>query len=84
MLFERKQLPELYQIRHRHDDEKNFVDYEKKILNNSLSPYIYNNKMMAKFLDNIQPLVSLLFDKMNIVKNFKNYTVDKYYYKHNS
>lgn len=84
MLFERKQLPELYQIRHRHDDEKNFVDYEKKILNNSLSPYIYNNKMMAKFLDKIQPLVSLLFDKMNIMKNFKNYTVDKYYYKHNS
>jgi hypothetical protein len=84
MLFERKQLPELYQIRHRHDDESNFVKYEEKILNNSLSPYIYNNDMMSKFLDRIQPLVSMLFDKMNIMKNFKNYTVDKYYYKHNS
>ena len=80
MLFDRKDLPEL----HRHDDEKLYVDYEKQILNSSLSPYMFKNDLMAKWLDKMQPLVSILFDQMNVMKNFKNFMVDKYYYKHSS
>ena len=81
MLYKRKQLPELYYIKHRHDTDDDFVDYEKNILNKSLSPYIYENNMMNGFLTRLQPLVALLFDQMNIVKNFKNYMVDKDWYK---
>lgn len=84
MLFERKQLPELYYIRTRHDDEDNYVDYEKQILDSSLSPYIYKNDLMNSWLKKMQPLVSILIDQMNVMKNFKNYTVDKYYHRHNS
>ena len=84
MLYERKDLPELYFIKHRHDDNDNFVNYEEKILDSSLSPYIYNNDLMNAWLKKMQPLVSLLFDKMNVMKNFKNYMVDKYEYRHNS
>ena len=29
MIYEKKQLPELYFIKHRHDDNNQFVDYEK-------------------------------------------------------
>lgn len=83
MLYERKNLPELYFIKHRHDDNDQFVDYEKQILDSSLSPYMYNNNLMSDFLKKMQPLVSLLFDKMNIMKNFKNYNLDKYDYRHN-
>lgn len=82
MLFERKDIPEIFYIKHRHDDQDNHVEYETKILDSSLSPYIYNNDMMNTWLKKMQPLVSLLFDKMNIMKNFKNYMVDKYEYRH--
>jgi hypothetical protein len=81
MLYKRKQLPELYYMKHRHDNDNDFVDYEKNILNKTLSPYMYENNIMNGFLTRLQPLVALLFDQMNIVKNFKNYMVDKDWYK---
>lgn len=81
MLYQRKQLPELYYMKHRHDNDTDFMDYEKTILNKTLSPYLYQNEMMNGFLTRLQPLVALLFDQMNVVKNLKNYMVDKYYYK---
>jgi hypothetical protein len=81
MLHDRRQLPEIVFMKHIHDDDKNFVDYEKMILDKSLSPYIYENNIMNGYLKKMQPLVSLLFDQVNVMKNFKNYIVDKYYYK---
>ena len=38
---------------------------------------------MSKFLKKLQPLTGKLFDQMNIVKNYRNYIVDKYNYKNN-
>lgn len=83
MLYQRKQIKEIYDLKHRHDDNDQFVDYEKQILDNSLSPYIYKNDLMNSWLKKMQPLLSLLFDQMNIVKNWRNYIVDKDYYQHN-
>jgi len=82
MLFQRKDLPELYYLKHRNDDSNNHVEYESKILDSSLSPYIYKNDLMNSWLKKMQPLVSLIFDQMNVMKNFKNYIVDKYEYRH--
>ena len=84
MYFEEQQIPELYYMKHRHDSDEDFIDYEKMILDKSLSPYLYNNDRMNTFLKSLQRLVSIFFDNVNIIKNFKNYTVDKYYYKHKS
>lgn len=83
MIFNRKDIQELHYIKHRHDSNDQFVDYEKKILNSSISPYLYENNLMNTFLNKIQPLTAILFDQMNIIKNFKNYIVDKYEYRHN-
>ena len=83
MLLNRRELPEIYFMKHRHDNNEEFVDYEKQILDSSLSPYMYKNDLMNSWLKKMQPLVSLLFDRMNVIKNFKNYMVDKYYYQHN-
>ncbi len=83
MIFNRKDIPELHYIKHRHDNNDQFVDYEKKILNSSISPYLYENNLMNSFLNKIQPLSAILFDQMNIIKNFKNYIVDKYEFRHN-
>jgi hypothetical protein len=82
MLLRRKNLPELYYIKHLHDDQNLHVEYENQILDSSLSPYLYNNDLMSKWLKKMQPLTSLLLDQMNVVKNFKNYIVDKYEYRH--
>jgi hypothetical protein len=82
MLYERKDVPELHTLMHRHDNNNLYVDYEKKILDQTLSPYMYENDLMNGWLKRMQPLVAMLFDQMNVIKNFKTYTVDKYYYKH--
>lgn len=81
MLYERKQLPELHYLKHRHDDET-YIDYENNVLDKSLSPYMYENNIMSNYLKKLQQMTSILFDHMNVVKNLKNYMVDKYYYKH--
>ena len=81
MLYERQNLPELYYMKHLHDDNKNFVDYEKKILNSTMSPYMFQNNTMNSWLQQLQSLLALSFDQMNILKNLKNYIVDKYEYR---
>ncbi len=81
MLYRKKQLPEIYYMRHRHDNDNDYVDYENMLLDKTLTPYLYQNDTMNGFLKRLQPLVGLLFDQMNIVKNLKNYIVDKDWYK---
>lgn len=80
MLFKKKQLPELYFMRNKHNDNNISYDYENNILNKSLSPYMYKNDTMNLFLNKLQPILSLLFDNFNVIKNFKNYNVDKYHF----
>ena len=46
MLYDRKQLPEINYLKHRHDDNNEFVDYESMLLDKSLSPYMYENDIM--------------------------------------
>ena len=83
MLYNEKDIPELNKFYHRNDSiEKNYMDYENVILNKTISPFIFNNNMMNKFLNMLNKLVSLFFDQFNIIKNFKNPIVDKYFYKH--
>ena len=82
MYYEEQSLPELHYMKHRNDDDTDYVAYESQILDKTLSPYAYSNDLMNSFLKKLQRPVSILFDNMNIIKNFKNYNVDKYYYKH--
>ena len=82
MYYQEKDLPELHFMKHRHDTDKDYVDYEKSILNKTLSPYLFYNDLMFGFIERLQRPVAILFDNFNIIKNFKNYMVDKYYHKH--
>jgi hypothetical protein len=83
MLHEEREIPELYYMKHRYDDDTEWTDYENNMLDKMLSPYIYENAMMGVYLTRLQPLVAKMFDQVNLMKNFKNYIVDKYHYKHN-
>ena len=51
MLYNRRQLPEINYMKHRHDTNNEYVDYEKSILNKSLSPYMYENDIMNGYRD---------------------------------
>lgn len=77
MLYRDKELPELFYMKHRHDDQ-NAIDYENQLFDKNLSPYVYQNDMMNSFLKKTQPLMFFLFDQINVMKNMKNYIVDKY------
>ena len=82
MLYDKQSIPELNVFFHRNDDiKKNYMDYQNVILNRTLSAYIYGNSTMSGFLNRLNSLISLFFDQFNIIKNFKNFTVDKYWYK---
>ncbi len=83
MLYERQNLPELHYLKHLHDDDssKKYIKYDDMILDKSLSPHIFENNLMNNWLKRMQPLVSLLIDQMNVMKNFRNYMVDKYDYR---
>lgn len=82
MKYKDRQLEELYTLKHKNDDDADFIDYEDVILSKSLSPRIYENDVVATFLDKISKMVASFFDDVNIVKNFKNFSVDKDYFKH--
>ena len=64
-------------MKHRHDDQPS-IDYENQLFDKNLSPYIYQNDMMNSFLKKTQPLMYFLFDQVSVLKNMKNYIVDKY------
>jgi hypothetical protein len=83
MLYDKQQLPELRFMKTFHDTETPNYYYEKNLLEKSLSPYIYENRVMSFFLNKLQGLLSLQFDSINVIKNWKNYMVDKYHYKQN-
>ena len=36
---------------------------------------------MANFLYRLQPIMAIFFDQVNLMKNWRNFMVSKYYYK---
>jgi len=82
-LYRDKQIKELYDLRHRNDNlSTKVLDIENNILKKTLTPYIFQNKNMEDFLIKCQKIVYLMFDHVNILRNFKNYMVDKDYNNH--
>lgn len=83
MLYRDNQIKELYDLKHRNDNlaHENY-DYENNLLKKTLSPYLFHNPITNGFLDKYRKLMVLMFDQMNIARNFKNYIVDKYWHKH--
>lgn len=82
MLNKERQIEELWDLKHRNDTDRDWVDYEDIILDRTLSPYVFQNDEMKNYLDNIKGIPSRWFDQVNMIKNYKNYIVEKDYYKH--
>lgn len=82
-LYKDSQVNELYVLKHRHDrNQYDAFDIEDNILRRSLSNFLFTNDTMNDFLLKMQGLYALYFDQMNVIRNLKNWTVDKYYNNH--
>jgi len=82
-LYKDKQIRELYDMRHRHDNMSDKpVDVENFILKKTIPPFTFMNDTMNEFLLKLQKIAYLLFDHVNILRNFRNYMVDKDYDQH--
>lgn len=78
-----KELHEIYFLKHRQDAPLHrHFPWENNLLKNTTSAYIWKNPTMNSFLLKIEKMLVLLVEKMNVARNFFNYTVDKYYNDH--
>jgi len=76
---------ELYILMHRHDNElHNATTYKTKLLEKSLSKPLYKNDDMNGFLDLLQPMVVHMVTANSLIRNWFNWTVSKYYDRHNN
>lgn len=84
MLEKKPHIPELYDLKHRHDsDDHMHYDYENHMLEKLLPPYIRKNTNNAEFLDQLKDLWLHMYESAVYAKNFFNYTVSKDYTRHN-
>lgn len=82
-LYKDKEIDELYQLKHLHDNNKfSSYDIENNIIKRSVSNFLFSNNIMASFLEKVRKLVYMFFDNKNVIRNFKNWAVDKYYNNH--
>jgi hypothetical protein len=54
-------------------------DYEGKIFNRTLSPYIMEDEKRADILHKYEEMIYFLIEKVKLIKTFYNYTVPKDY-----
>ena len=79
------QVRELYYIKHRNDKLKHTgFDYENKLFDRTLSKVMFDNDTTKQFLFYLQRQAVWMIDSTLVVRNFWNYTVPKYYNKHNN
>jgi hypothetical protein len=78
-------ISELYDIEHRNDSNIHIgYDYQNNILKNTLSKQLFKNNNTNTFILKLQDMVALMFQSKVILRNWFNYTVNKYYDKHNN
>lgn len=78
-------IPELYDLKHVCDNEKHVsYNYEDNILIDSLSKQMFKNNLTRSFLEKLKESMILMVKTNVIIRNWFNYTVDKYYDKHNN
>jgi hypothetical protein len=78
------QIKELYELKHINDNIKSGFDYEDGLIKNSFSNVMFQNEMTYNFLNKIKDLLIYSIEANLVAKNWFNYTVSKYYNKHNN
>lgn len=85
MIERESQIKELYDLKHRKDNEINtHFDWETKMLEKMVSSHMYNNPKMVEFLNKYQGLLTWVYETNVVVRNLYNYTVSPYWNKYNN
>lgn len=75
---------ELYELKHMNDDIETGFDYEDGLLRTSFSNVMFKNNTTYTFLTKIKDLIVYSIESNLVARNWFNYTVSKYYNKHNN
>lgn len=85
MLDRESQIKELYDLKHINDNEiYTGFDYEENLMSKSLSNVMFQNETTYDFITKIKPLYLNMIESNLIIRNFFNYTVSKYFNRHNN
>jgi len=78
------QIKELYDLKHMNDKIESGFDYEEGLLRTSFSNVMFQNDMTNTFLNKIKSLLIYTIESNLVARNWFNYTVSRYYSKHNN
>ena len=78
------QIKELYDLKHMNDNIKSGFDYEEGLLRTSFSNVMFQNPTTNDFLNKLKSLLIYSIESNLVARNFFNYTVSRYYSKHNN
>lgn len=78
------QIKELYELKHINDNIQSGYDYEDGLIKQTFSNVMLQNNMTYNFLNKIKDLLIYSIESNLVAKNWFNYTVSKYYNKHNN
>lgn len=84
MIEKDMQVKELYDLKHMNDQIETGFDYEEGLLRTSFSNVMFQNDMTNGFLNKIKSLLIYSIESNLVARNWFNYTVSKYYNKHNN
>jgi hypothetical protein len=85
MIERESQIKELYDLKHRKDDEiHTHFDYENELLNKMMPEYARRNDNVNEFSKRFQKLLVWGIEANLVLRNFYNYTVSRYYNKHSN
>lgn len=83
MLDKELSIKEMYDIRHKHDNNPNRgFDYENNMFKKTLSPVMLRNENNSGFISYLQDMMVTLFESTLEIRNLFNYSVSKYYNGH--
>ena len=85
MIDKKVHIPELYELKHVNDsDTHTGFNYEEKLFSKLFSNLMFGNKKMNYFFPLLQQNAVWMIESVLPIRNWWNYTVDKYYDKHNN
>lgn len=85
MIERESQIKELYDLKHRKDDEIHVhFDYENELINKMMPEYTRRNNNINLYTKKLQNLMVWGIETNLVLRNWYNFTVSKYYNKHSN
>jgi hypothetical protein len=85
MIEKDSEIKELYDLKHINDHEiHTHYDYETNLITKMFPKYIYENDNMNNFLNHMKKQWIYMIESVLPIRNFFNFTVNKWYNKHSN